>query len=389
MAAQGHIIMTPKEKFVLFRRTKHFCSAPWNLLFVDTDGSVKTCNKGRTLGHNNTASLLDLLNNQEFQSVRKNILQGTIPSNCKTCIALEDIHDGPNSYKHIRGMYNDMFQDQVVDYHDIKGFRLGAVDLHWSSICDLKCVTCWAKQSSSIAREQNQSVQHTDSQTAAKIIKFIVDNQDQLQEVYFSGGEPSLIKYNLSLLQQLKKRTDLHIRVNSNLMWSQDNAIIQEILKFPQVMFTCSADNIEQKFEYIRRGASWSTFVKNLAWLYQQPNVQLRINLVFFVLSALDLSTTIDYFYQTHHITDFSINQCGMGHTYFQTRNLDAHIKLLAINQIQQMQTKYADLLNLQGGLANCLTEISKASEDNYQVHLDSIDRIAGSNWRHTFPELL
>ena len=145
--------------------------------------------------------------------------------------------------------------------------------------------------------------------------------------MYFSGGEPTLIKYNLNLLKQLEKRDDLLIRVNSNLMWDTDNSIVKEILKFPNVMFTCSADNLDQKFEYIRRGATWERFVSNLKYLSTFSNVKLRINSVFFVLSAFDLLDTIDYFYTHFEINDFTINQCGMGHTYFRCRNLSSNFK--------------------------------------------------------------
>lgn len=378
-----------KRKFSLFRQSKNFCSCPWNVLYVWTNGDIKTCNKGsNTLGNVLTQDIHGVLTNAEFKKIKSEILSDRIPDNCQYCRRFENSGNGVDEYSHLRNMYNTMFVDQDVDYDAIDNFGLGAVDLHWSSICDLKCITCWPMQSSSIAKEQNLPVQHVNTQKALDMIDFIVDNQKTLKEVYLSGGEPTLIKYNLNLLQKLDKRNDLTVRVNSNLMWSHDNSIVQEILKFPKVLFTCSADNTKEKFEYIRRGASWSTFVDNLRYLAQFSNVELRVNSVFFVLSAIDLSDTVDYFYQHHLIKNFTINQCSMGHTYLRCRNLPVELKQIAKQRINLMKEKYKSDLNLVGCLNNCQTELELNDSECYRSYLASIDSIAGTDWQRTFPEI-
>jgi hypothetical protein len=85
------------------------------------------------------------------------------------------------------------------------------------------------------------------------------------------------------------------VRVNSNLTWDTDNKIIQEILKFPNVLFTCSSDSTGSKFNYIRRGADWSVFERNIRFLQKFP-VKIRVNSVNSVLTALDLTDTIDFY---------------------------------------------------------------------------------------------
>jgi organic radical activating enzyme len=381
--------MDPKKKFILFRRADHFCSAPWNLLYVDTDGGIRTCTRGHVVGHCQDKDVTDILKGQPLQDIKKGILEDQITSNCARCISLENHGDGANNYHHLRNMYNEMFVDQSVDYRDTAEFVLGAVDLHWSSVCDLKCITCWARQSSSIANEQGLPVHHTPTNTAHRLIEFITENQDSLREVYLSGGEPTLIKYNLNLLQQLEKRPDLQIRVNTNMMWSQDNRIIEEILKFPRVLFTCSADNLGTRFEYIRRGAKWNTFVDNLAYLKRFDNVEIRINSVFFVLSALDMPRVIDFFRTQYQIENFTINQCGMGHTYYQCRNLDESVKIQVRHQLEGLKTKYAHDLNLLGSLNNCIQELDRPKEECYRDKLDGVDLRARISWTQLFPELV
>lgn len=386
---ENGVNLNPKQKFILFRQQKRFCSAPWNLLYISPDGSVPTCTKGSGKLYNvNDTDIETIVQGQKFQDIRRNILADSVVENCTKCYTLENRGDGQSQYHHIRNMYNELFIDQTVDYNDLSGFKLGAVDLHWSSICDLKCITCWSKQSSSIAKEQNLPIQHTKTQTALKIIDFLVLHQSGLKEVYLSGGEPTLIKYNLNLLRRLDKRPDLLIRVNSNMMWDTSNEIVQEILKFPQVMFTCSADNLGDKFAYIRRGATWQRMVDNLCFLQKCSNVDIRINSVFFVLSAMDLHDTINYFHDEHQISNFTINQCGMGHTYLRCRNLPENQKQLVREQLSMIQQKYQDNLNLVGSINNCQTELDHTCTESYKSYLDEIDVLAKADWRSLWPEL-
>ena len=281
-----------------------------------------------------------------------------------------------------------MLQDLDVNYSDPHEFVLGALDLHWSSLCDLKCVTCWAYQSSSIAQEQNVPINHLPSERANLLIDWIVKNQHTLQEIYLSGGEPTMIKYNLRLLEKIQKRSDLQIRVNSNLMWDQDNAVLAEILKFPNVLFTCSADAVGQKFEYIRRDAQWSKFLENLNFLNAQKNVRIRINSVFFVLSASGLVDTIDFFKQNFDIDDFTINQCEMEQTHLRARNLPEPVKKQCATSIATAIDRFSHDLNLVGQLKNCLAELDHPSTESYVGYFNRTDSLAGSDWQSTFQEL-
>ena len=380
--------MDPKTKFQLFKQHKYFCSAPWNLLYVHTNGQVKLCTKSSsTAGNVNETPIAEILSGSRRKQIKTQMLNDQAPEDCRACHNLENAGDGSSTYHYLRNMYNQQFIHQDIDYSDLDQFRLGAVDLHWSSICDLKCITCWHEQSSSIAVEQGLPIQHVPTKTALQIIEYIVANQSTLTEVYLSGGEPTLIKYNLNLLEQLEKRKDLLIRVNTNMMWKQNNAIIQEILKFPNVMFTCSADNMGSKFEYIRRDASWSRFLDNLKFLRTQQ-VEVRINSVFFVLSANDLIRTIDFFKNEYQIENFTINQCAMGHTYLRSRNLPEHIKEQIKNSLEQAKIKYANNLNLIGSFNNCLTELSHSKDESYTDYFDQVDQLSKTNFKLYFPEL-
>lgn len=377
----------PKQRFKLFKQHKHFCAAPWNHLYVHMDGSIKTCTKGLSMGDANVMPIEDILNNTKYRVLRNDILNDKITDNCKYCLGFEN-SVAAGDFQSLRNHYNKNSMHTSLDHMDVQQHKLTTVDLHWSSVCDLKCVTCWAGQSSSIAKEQGIPVVTTTNQTAKRITEYIVNNQSELKELYLSGGEPTLIKYNLKLLQQLEKRKDLCIRVNTNMQWKNDNAIIQEIIKFPNVMITCSADGLGNKFNYIRRGGNWDLFSANLKYLQSFEHIDIRVNTVFFVLTAQDMSDIIDYFMEKQNTVDHTINQISMGQEHLRARNLPTEVKNKTINKLEHSLKKYQHNLNISGCIKNCLAELDNPAVDDYKHHFDKIDLVQGSNWRQLYPEL-
>ena len=379
--------MDPKTKYKFFRQNKFFCSAPWNLLYVDVNGSIKSCTHGGIFGQGEN-DLEGTLNNKSYQSLREEIIQDKLTANCKNCISKEN-NSSAGEFNGLRNHYKNLTVGGKTDYTNKSKFQLMALDLHWSSICNLKCVTCWAVQSSSIAREQNKPVNHTPPDVANRIIDYVVANQDSLREIYLSGGEPTLIKYNLKLLRQIEKKSQISIRVNTNMQWKQDNPIIKEILKFPNVLFTCSIDGMGREFDYIRRGGNWGTTLSNIKFLKNHSNVDLRANTVFFVLTAQRIPQIIDYFMEEIGSIDHTINQCAMGQYHLRCRNLPMQIKNVVREKLLHTFDKYQDNLNIAGNIKNCLSELDNDQDsDEYKTYFDGIDKIQGSNWRELYPEL-
>tara|TARA_Y100000389_G_C17401378_1_gene485539 strand:- start:488 stop:1330 length:843 start_codon:yes stop_codon:yes gene_type:complete len=280
-----------------------------------------------------------------------------------------------------------MFKHANVDYSDKTAFQLNAIDLHWSSTCNLKCVTCWAKQSSAIAQEQGEPIQHTPDEQADTIIDLIVSRQQHMKEIYLSGGEPTLIKHNVRLLKQLDKSIDCTFRVNTNMMFEQNNPVITELLKFKNVLITISADTTGSRFEYIRREANWHKFLNNLQFL-KGTHFDIRVNSVFFVASALYLTDTQKFFHDGYGITDFTINQVTMGHTNIQCRNLSQDLKDKCAGKIINHKNNFPCNQNLIGQLDNCLGELQNPKEEDYQPFFESFADRVDVDWRDIFTEL-
>jgi hypothetical protein len=149
-------------------------------------------------------------------------------------------------------------------------------------------------------------------------------------------------------------------------------------------MFTISADAIQDRFEYIRRGAQWEKFLYNLTEL-KRLHFKWRMNSVFFVCSALKLIETFDFFRQNFDIQDFTINQLQMNHFDLQARNLPQKIKDVCV---EKYLLELGKDKNLTGQLQNCINELQLSKLASYQAYLDNIDRLTNKNWKEIFPEL-
>ena len=377
--------MDAKKKFFLLKQSKHFCAVPWNHFKIHTDGKVYTCVNGQTLlGDSTQSPITEILANPLLCGMRDNLRQDLPDTNCAQCYKQEGT--GNSSYKFLRDLYNPMFVKSTADY-DTDELVLNAVDLHWSSTCNLKCITCWGEQSSAIAQELGEPIRHTPTEAAENAIDFIVANQYNLKELYMSGGEPTLIKHNLNLLRRLRKDLDFTIRINTNRTFNDANPIIEELKSFPKVLFTISADSMGDRFNYIRRGADWGQFLSNLDKL-KKLHFDWRVNSVFFVASAYGLSDTQEFFMKNYDITDFTINQVGMDHTSIRCRNLSDDTKAAVVTKLLDHQAKYKNNNNLHGQLDNCLKELAVDASESYVPFFEDVDSRAGTDWKKVFTEL-
>ena len=375
--------MDHKKKFFLFKKSDNFCSVPWNQLKVDTAGNVSTCTYGREIiGSIIDTDVKSLLG--KTIPIKEELIQDQKSNNCTRC---HDYSNNDIGYTHLRNHYNELFVKNDIDYNDTKSFQLHAIDLHWSSLCQLKCITCWHVQSSSIAKEEGKPIQHTPNKDADRLIEYIISNQYQLNEIYMSGGEPSLIDHNYRLLKQLDKSIDCQFRVNTNMMFDEDNKVVNELLKFKNVLFTISADGMGQRFEYIRQGASWKKFISNLDRL-QNTHITWRVNSVFFVGTADILVALQRFFRDNYNITDFTVNQEDVGHYNIQARQLDADLKDKIREDYQNYMDEFPNDLSIQGAFNNCLQELDNPATLDYVDYFNNVDRKYGSNWKEVFTEL-
>lgn len=376
--------MDPKTKFNLFKKNKNFCSVPWTTFELYTNGDIKTCSYGKTiLGNINEKSIEEILKDDKILQIKKDMLNDVSNNNCVKC---QNRNIEEEKFEYLKGHYNHLVKNEDIDYTDIENFDMRFIDLHWSNICNLRCVMCNPKQSSLIAKDLDVVVPKIHDNNIQSVINMVVKNQNKLKEIYLSGGEPFFIPHNLNLLDLLDNK-NVPLRINTNMNWGQNNKLYKLLKTFANVQLTVSADALGDKFEYIRNGGSWKTFIQNIEMIKKETNFRLRLNTIFSVINAQDVDKLIQYFYNTLKITDITINVL-YNPKEIDSRNYPESKKVKIINKLKKLFNDIGHNTNLKNNIQNCIDQIQKSNQYDYNDCLDKITKKHKKNWRNIFTDL-
>lgn len=225
-----------------------------------------------------------LTHNAEYLRRKSSMIEhNELPKHgCETCI-----HAEPNS------LFRTWNTWQGKDFADKDQFLYGDNFTNYefvlSSACDLKCVYCSDKDSSSWAKELGVPINKGRSEWKEKILAALIDHlrnktfdPDTSYWFFFSGGEPTYNPETLRLIEQIIEivpQPNIIISTNGNTKPSVMKKYIAAVQQNPNVnwRFHCSVDGIGEYAEAIRHGMVWDNFVSNITLLMKEPNVTVRI----------------------------------------------------------------------------------------------------------------
>jgi organic radical activating enzyme len=98
------------------------------------------------------------------------------------------------------------------------------------------------------------------------LLKKLESNLNFVERIYFTGGEPTLIKAHWKLLEKLietGRAPEVWLDYNTNVSLITDEQL-KIWSKFKQVFLGCSIDGIYEKAVYLRPPVEWSVIEKNL-----------------------------------------------------------------------------------------------------------------------------
>ena len=377
--------MDPKTKFKLFKQSKNFCAVPWTNFQVFTNGKVETCSRGKTtIGNLHEESIETILQGKTITKIRGDMLNDIPNANCVVCQTQSIENDG---YHYLKDHYNSKIMFEDVDYSNPHNFDLRFIDLHWSNVCNLRCVMCTPDHSSLIAKDENVDVNLVDPETIKTITNYILDKQDDIKEIYLSGGEPFYIPQNITLFEKLENK-DVPVRINTNMHWHKNNKLFKVLQSFNNVQLTMSADATHEKFEYIRTGANWKTFIDNFSYVQSNTNFDIRVNMIFSVINAMDVADNISYWYHGKNIKDLTLNllsrpEALMSCNYPENKKQNVIDKLIEVRK-----TIPEHDLNLRSQINYCVDNISQPNKMQYDLCLDSVTKKSKKPWREVFTDL-
>lgn len=245
-----------------------------------------------------------LIHNAEYLRRKSSMIDDNeLPSNaCDACIKTE-----PNSLFrtwntwHSRDFSNRdkyMYGDNFTNYEFVL-----------SSACDLKCVYCAPKDSSSWAKEMGVPVNRGNEKWKHQIQTALLDHLRQKEYdpdvdywFFFSGGEPTYNPETLPLIEQIidiVPRPNIIISTNANTKPKVLDRYLDAVRRDRQIKwrFHCSIDDINERAEAIRYGLDWNQAISNMKILMQEPNVTVRVCPTVNLLSVPSMTDFVTYFY--------------------------------------------------------------------------------------------
>ena len=314
-----------------------YCTAPFNGITVRENGDVKTCCVGGiNIGNLNSDSIQNILQSEKLKNIQKSMINGSVDlKNCSHCLRLEQ-HSGLSSLRHHYLKFYPNTWDQL---------KLKNLDIRWNNLCNLGCVYCSSTFSSVWEDRESIRLNRPIKEYQDDLQDFILNNIDQVEEIMLVGGEPMLMKQNYSLFEKLPSSTKISIITN----FSYDLEKLpcfKSLLNRPKenIKWNLSLENSDQKFEYVRNGASWHQIEKNLKLLDQHWPNSACVNMVYSVFTAFDIDNAIATFHK-FNIKKFNF-QSYFGHSAFDVFSMPAPIKKIALDTLLVAQQVHANSIH-------------------------------------------
>jgi len=292
---QSQLIDAPYEKITQTRDT--FCMLPWIHLYSQSDGALNPCcTADYTIDMGNIKDP-EFFNNKQATNLRYEMLNGYIPKVCNRCFRDEDKNQVSRRQRENNrwGKYKEEVVSKTNDNGSLNEFTPRFLDIRYNNLCNLKCRTCSGMSSSRIAVEEDELFGNSYHKNLPKVKQFEIVEQyfNNVDEVYFAGGEPLLMDEHYKTLDALIAvgKTDIQLRYNTNfsILQYKDKNLIDYWNQFKRVQLGISIDGVGDQLEYCRNGVSWHKVESNLEALNECPHVLVKVTSVVSILSILSL----------------------------------------------------------------------------------------------------
>jgi MoaA/NifB/PqqE/SkfB family radical SAM enzyme len=340
------------------------------------DGVISTSNK---------LDISEVWNGKEHQKLKQLIKDDKPIPQCHRCY-----HEEQHGLKSRRLQSKEMYE-QYRNNSDIELVSPESIDYSVGNLCNLKCVICGPNSSTAWISDYQQMYPQ------ANIVKFKhekynqikLDNPKVLSEIknihFHGGGDPLLSTTHIDLLDQIKSvkgLSDLRIFYNVNGTVRVSDRVLQLWSECQLVELYFSIDDVNERFEYQRTGATWDEITNNLRWYIDNMPVNhlFYVNCVWSYLNLFNLNELVDW-----HRDNFSYNRLG-DHIdlLFQKASgvcsID-HLSTESKNKLKIKFKEYPQLLELINSLKD-----SNESHSKFLNYINQLDKIRDKSFNDICP---
>ena len=252
-------------------KTKTICPLPWNHLATTSSGTYRLCcnsvDRENQVKENGSGLKIykktfdDVRRGEFYNKIRMEMISGIKPSVCQSCFKLEEegVCSPREGYREQYSETTKKIELLVAEQsNDLDDFPIQYIDLRLGNLCNLKCRMCNPWSSSSWIKEashmfENESFQILDWPEKYETWIDEILKHSEIDQIYLTGGEPTLIKANIRLLNMLIARggKGIKIKINSNVV-TLESELLNTLKNFDNVLFKCSIDASGELNDYIR-----------------------------------------------------------------------------------------------------------------------------------------
>lgn len=293
-----------------------FCILPWMHLATSASGTLRVCCNStpgdniikRKNGHPyriGDTDLTDAWNSSMMQGIRHDLLHNKRPTICSRCFKEEDA-----GIKSARESWNQAWMFEY-EHSTTPPMQIKYIDLRLGNLCNLKCRMCnpyassqwvneWNTVGGSLTPSEIDNLKKMDWFDNTQVWDNIAGFADSIEEIYLTGGEPTLAISQYILfdkLIQLGVANKIRLKYNTNLT-NIPEKMLEYWSHFKQIKINASIDAVGDLNRYIRYPTAWSSVEKNLRIFRDMEldgKCKLQIHITVQAYNILDLDRLMAY----------------------------------------------------------------------------------------------
>ena len=359
---------------------------------------------------------------------RQKMLRGEWPGRgCQHCKTIEDAGGESERMTNIDfpGLLYPKELDQNAEEVNVTPTQL---EIYFSNTCNLKCIYCNSKFSSTIDAENAHfgewnnvsmgpaglylpgkiEINPNIKEMTEKLFVWLEDNVQHLNKIFILGGEPLLKKETERLIEFLERKSCPHLMLSvfSNLTvdpirvkkWLARMWKLKTNGHIAALQVVGSIDCWGAEAEYVRSGLDLKKFIENFEFMLNETKIILNINSAMTTLTVPTMPTLVKKIneWSKKRTVYWSMMKAGdAGRPYLNPTIFGKDILDLGINESIEIFDTQGDkikeiyLRNLKGIAREC--EMSKPDlnlQKKLKIYLEELDRRRRTDWQKTFPTI-
>jgi organic radical activating enzyme len=258
-----------------------------------------------SIGNSRINTLDEIWNSSKQKQLRQDMLNETFNPTCGRCYEQEDngFFSGRRSANKHHGHHINRIKDTRADGH-VQDFKMTYWDIRFSNLCNLSCRSCghifsssWYQDQAKLAggtwKDHNQVLNYA-GRTETDMWEQLIPHLDYVEQIYFAGGEPLMMKEHYNILDELERRGRFDVKLIYNTNFThvklKDRTVFDYWKRFTSVAVGASLDDMGPRAEYIRKGTDWAVVESNRRQMLEVcPEVDFYISPTLSIMNALHL----------------------------------------------------------------------------------------------------